>query len=148
MLFNNIFGILNTESRVKLVEKISSVVEMTLLMDFLLMDEDVRKLRKLLKLCKTFTKKLISNKGLLKIDRNMMSLFDNYNKIVKQCNTMKRLKLKDALSDSDSDDDDDDDDDIDHNHHNKKTNVNNKSDEEYEYCNDTDNDNDKSSVTI
>ena len=139
MLFNNIFGILNTESRVKLVEKISSVVEMTLLMDFLLMDEDVRKLRKLLKLCKTFTKKLISNKGLLKIDRNMMSLFDNYNKIVKQCNTMKRLKLKDALSDSDSDDDDD----IDHNHYNKKKNVN-KSDSDDEYCND----NDKSSVTI
>jgi len=146
MLFNNIFGILNTESRVKLVEKISSVVEMTLLMDFLLMDEDVRKLRKLLKLCKTFTKKLISNKGLLKIDRNMMSLFDNYNKIVKQCNTMKRLKLKDALSDSDSDSDDDDD--TVHNHHNKKKNINNKSDsdEEYECCNN--NNNDKSSVTI
>ena len=107
MLLNNIFGMLNTSSRIKIVEKISSVIEMTLLMDFLLMDDDIRKLKKLLKLCKTFMKKMISNHGLLKIDRNMMSLFDNYNKIIKKCNHLSRIKLKEDLSDSDDDDDDD-----------------------------------------
>jgi hypothetical protein len=98
----DIFLMLNKHARMKLMNKLCNIIEITLLLENVCLHRDTRNFKDILKIANTFCRQIISNNGVLTIDKKTLLLFDRYNKTIKKIHSQNLNSLKCELSDTGS----------------------------------------------